>query len=126
MTHEDCKRCRMSLLCVGALHLILRQLEVAYRTIDVAVKDQKEAIADTVDSQPHFSHSLLLSCIVMVIASGFYIAACLYFSTTRYTNQMFPVKVRFPSLLLFLCMHRASSLICLQSLHHARYQYRHR
>jgi hypothetical protein len=126
MTRKDRERCRMSPSHVGALCLILRQLEVAYRMIDVAAKDQKEAIADAVDSQPHFSHSLLPSCIVVVVASSFYVVAHLHFSTTHYTNRMFPVKVCFPSLFLFLCVHCASSLICLQSLHHARYQYRHR
>ena len=50
VTREDCEQCPTSPSHVGALYLILRQLEVAYQMIDVAVK---EVIVGAVDSQPH-------------------------------------------------------------------------
>ena len=80
VTREDRERCPTSPSHVGALRLILGQLEVAYRTIDVAVK---EAIAGAVDSQPRrFSHwhGPMPSRVVVVVASGFYLAARLHFS----------------------------------------------
>jgi len=79
VTREDRERCPTSPSHVGALRLILGQLEVAYRTIDVAVK---EAIAGAVDSQPRrFSHwHGPMPSRVVVVASGFYLAARLHFS----------------------------------------------
>jgi hypothetical protein len=51
VTREDHERCPTSPSHVGALRLILGQLDVTYRTVDVGVK---EAIAGAIDSQPCF------------------------------------------------------------------------
>jgi hypothetical protein len=80
VTREDGERCPTSPSHVRALRLILRQVEVAYWTVDVAVKRLRAQL-----TQPRFSHGLSLSHVVVVVASGFHLADRLHFSTTRYT-----------------------------------------
>ena len=106
VTREDGERCPTSPSHVRALRLILRQVEVAYWTVDVAVKRLRAQL-----TQPRFSHGLSLShvvVVVVVVASGFHLADRLHFSTTRYIDRMFLVKVCFPF----------SFLISLRASHH--------